>query len=402
MKYQPNDSLYLYMEEGYWQPIHGDYIEQDAMRMLGIAEANPSRCTQIRLMVERNCLIEPNRMFNENNGHINLQNGMLNIETRQLRPHDPDYLSTIQLRVKYDPNSTCPRWHQFLNEIFEADQERIDLLQEFMGYSLIPDTRYEKALLLVGGGANGKSTLLRIWEELIGTDNISSVTLGNLHNEFHRVTLNRKLLNVAAEINPKVVEKSDYFKRIVSGDRIDGAYKRKDPFHFRPFARLVFAMNEMPRVQDTSHGFYRRLLMVPFNRVFEGKEADRELAEKLLTELNGIFFWCLSGLERLLDYDWFTEPAAAKEMFSRYRRANNPVRAFVEDCCSLEPEATSSKDTLYSKYKKYCDDNGYSPLSKDNLFKELYKEYPDLRTTRPRKEEKREHHVKGIIVVRRI
>jgi len=199
--YKPNDSTYEYLRaNGVWQPIHPAYIERIAMQLLG-NQAKSAWVADIRKLVERNSLMPPGQDFNEDDGFINLKNGMIFIRARTLLPHDKCFYSTIQLKISYDPAAKCPRWEQFLVEVFEGDLERIALIQEFMGYSLVPDTRYEKALLMIGEGANGKSTLLKVWEQLLGSENVSSVTLPNLQDQFHRVTIHRKLLNIAAELN---------------------------------------------------------------------------------------------------------------------------------------------------------------------------------------------------------
>lgn len=399
----PNDSTYLYRDKGYWETIHPEYIESVAMQRLAQdRQVKASRCTEIRRLVQLKCLIPLERKLNELNGYVNLQNGMLHFESRKIHPHKKDHFSTIQLPVKYDEKASCPRWYQFLDEVFEADPERIRLVQEFMGYSLLPDTRYEKALLMTGEGSNGKSTLLSVWEHIIGEDNLCSVTLGNLQNEFHRVKLYGKLLNIAAEVTHTTLEQADYFKRIVTGDTIDAAHKHKPVFHFRPFTRLVFAMNRMPRIKDTSHGFYRRLLIVPFNSVFTEKEQDRQLRHKLIAEVDGIFQWALRGLDRLYDNDAFTEPQVVREALAAYQRANNPVVAFVEDCCNLDTEFATTKDTLYEAYKGYCEDYGFKPGSLSTFFRELYAQYPSLVSARPRTETGREHTVEGIVLVKTI
>jgi len=350
----PNDSIYLYRDQGYWKGIQADYIEAIAMEQLGHKkEVRAGRCSETRKIVQLKSLIPLDRQLNELNGFVNLRNGMLNIENRKLYPHKQDFYSTIQLPIEYNEKAVCPRFQEFLLQIFEGDEECIDLVQEFMGCSLVPDTRFEKAMLILGQGANGKSTLIRVWEHIIGKDNYSSVALGNLQNEFHRVKLHKRLLNIAAEVRDTTLEQADYFKRIVTGDTIDAAHKFKDVFEFRPFARLVFAMNKVPRVKDTSHAFYRRLLIVPFNRVFEPHEQDKELQKKLVAETDGVFLWALWGLDRLYDNDCFTEPQVVCEALDDYRRENNPVVAFVEDCCNLDTEFSISKNTLYKAYKKY-------------------------------------------------
>jgi putative DNA primase/helicase len=401
LMYVPNDSMYVYREDGYWSPIHANYIEQCAMGKLG-TEAKSSRCSDVRKMVELSCLIPASRAFNELNGHVNLKNGMLDLKTREIKPHSRDFLSTIQLQARYDLAAICPQWEQFLDEVFQGDIELIDLVQEFMGYSLVPDTSQEKALLFIGEGANGKSTLLRVWEHLLGPQNISSVTLAGLQNEFHRVTLQGKLLNITAEVNPMTVEQADYLKRVISGDTIDAAHKGSPVFTFRPFARLVFAMNRMPRVKDTSHGFYRRLLMVPFNRAFEGEDADRALSRKLVEEIDGIFRWTLQGLDRLSQTGSFIETVSGVAMLTAYKRANNPLVAFVQDACELAPGADSAKDALYGEYRKYCTEKGFAAASSETFFRELYAAFPDCKPARLGPQGARDHYVKGIKIVRRI
>lgn len=399
----PNDSIYLYRDQGYWKGIQFDYIEAIAMEELGQKkEVRAGRCSEIRKIVQLKSLIPLDRQLNERNGYVNLRNGMLNIENRNLYPHNADFYSTIQLPIKYNEKAVCPCFQQFLLEIFEGDQERIDLVQEFMGYSMVPDTRFEKALLMLGQGANGKSTLIAVWEHIVGRNNCASVALGNLQNEFHRVKLHKRLLNIAAEVRDTTLEQADYFKRIVSGDTIDAAHKFKDVFEFRPFARLVFAMNKVPRVKDTSHAFYRRLLICPFNRVFEPHEQDKQLQKKLTKEADGIFVWALRGMDRLFDNDGFTEPQVVREALDEYRRENNPVVAFTEDCCNLETEFSTSKSTLYEEYKKYCETYGFRAASVSTFFKELYGAYPGLKATRPRTDEGREQAIEGIEVVKHL
>jgi len=142
--------------------------------------------------------------------------------------------------------------------------------------------------------------------------------------------------------------------------------------------------------------------MVPLNRAFEGEDADRALACKLAQEIDGVFRWTLEGLDRLKRTGSFTEAEESKGMLAAYKRANNPLVAFVQDCCELAPEADSGKDTLYSEYRKYCTEKGFSPASSETFFRELYAAFPDCKSTRLGQRAEREYHVKGIKVVRRI
>jgi len=395
--YKPDDNFYQYLKDrGVWEKIHKDYVDSYVVDFLN-GEATPYKVGSITTLVQDLDLIPSSRDFNERKHLINVKNGMYDIWEKKLLPHDPDHYSTIQLNVKYDPDAKAPQWLSFLEQVFDGDPDVIALAQEFMGYTLIPDTRFEKALIFVGDGANGKSTLVKVWEELIGHENVSSVTLTNLKEIFHRVTLHGKLINIAAEISSATAEQSDYFKRIVSGYTIDAAHKNRPVFNFKPYARLVFAMNDMPRVKDSSPGFYRRLIVVPFKKRFEGKNADRALGEKLLSELDGIFLWALEGLYRLFENDGFTEPRSVKEMLNQYQLQNNPVRAFVDECCMLDPEAVITKADLYQAYRSYAIDSGYERIASNVFFRDLNRVLPKIATSRiGSKKGARKYAVKGV------
>ena len=152
---------------------------------------------------------------------VNLANGMLNISTQELLGHDPGYLSTVQIPISYDPHAKCERFKQFMDEIMDGDLERIAVIQEIAGYLLTAETLIHKAFFLHGEGSNGKSLLLEVLTMLIGHENVSNLTLQDLDNSFRRSSLIGKTVNIATEneINIKGFN-SQYFKAIVSGDRI--------------------------------------------------------------------------------------------------------------------------------------------------------------------------------------
>jgi putative DNA primase/helicase len=401
LKYQPNDSLYIYSDAGYWKQLVADYVEAEALEMVG-DNVRSAQLTDIRRLTEKLSVMEPGKQFDEFNGHCNIRSGMLDLNTFNIKPHHKDYLSRIQLPVNYDPSATCPSWEKFLSEILEEDSQLMALLQEFTGYCLVPDTSFQKALILCGEGSNGKSTALQVLDALLGRQNICSVALSDLGNEFHRVRLHGKLVNIATEIDPKTLERSDYFKSIVTGDTISASHKHKPAFDFRPVCKLIFACNRLPRVRDNTHAFYRRLIIIPFNRRFEGEDADLYLGQRLLEELDGVFLWALRGLDRLRQQGHFTESEQADNALADYRRFNNPLVAFIEDCCRLDSDASTSKDTLYDEYKSYIQESGYSALGKETFFRELYAMRPELKPTRIRRSGQREQVVMGIVVVKYI
>lgn len=305
--------------------------------------------------------------INPDDGFINVKNGLLNWKTGELVPHTPERLSTIQLPVEYDPQATCPRVLQFLNEVIPPDT--IPVLLEFFGYCLVPNTKHEKALMFTGSkGSNGKSTTINLFTALLGKQNTVSVPLQELaESRWKRADLQGKLLNAFADISHKAVENSGLFKAIVSGDSIDAERKGKDPFYFNPFAKLLFSANDLPGSTDVTDAYFRRWLIIPFPHTFEhGKNADENLFDKLTTpqELSGLLNLCLEGLRRLERQGGFSESKTIQDALKAYRGDTDSVTGFMEECCILEEGARVSKNELYEAYQAWCENAGLKPLGK--------------------------------------
>ena len=263
---------------------------------------------------------------------INLANGIMDLSTFEVVKHHSNYKSTVRIPVAFDQTAGCPRMVRFLHEIFEEDQDRVATVQEFMGYCLTAETRGERALGLVGPGANGKSVYLNVLRALVGPMNVSAVSLSSLQGRFSSYSLVGKLINISAENELRGSLNTELFKLIVSGDPLQVEKKFKQGFTFRPYCKLVLAMNSLPRTDDISDGFTRRLLLVPCRRIFKPEEADRHLTDKLLAELPGILNFALDGLKRLRDQDFlFTESQTSREAWQEYRMMLNPYIAFVTD-----------------------------------------------------------------------
>jgi putative DNA primase/helicase len=141
---------------------------------------------------------------------------------------------------------------------------------------------------------------------------------------------------------------------------------------------------------------------MPFDQTFEGDNADLYLSKKLVNELDGVFMWALKGLRRLQNQGHFTESEVADMALAEYRRYNNPLVAFIQDCCELDPDETIPKDDLYKAYKNYMEDGGYFSLTKDNFFRELYAMHPELEKVRLRLDDQREQAIRGIVLVKRL
>lgn len=309
---------------------------------------------------------------------LNVRNGLLDVREFCLLGHNSEIYSSIQLNVSYNPRARCPRWEQMMQEVFRGDRGKIQALQEFFGLCLTRETKYEKALFCLGDGANGKSVILHVLQQLLGPENYSAVMLENLQNTHYVADLFGKLANISLETNAKSSVYDSMFKAIVSGDPIQADAKYKKPIKFRPFCRLVFALNNMPRVDDKTDAFFRRMLILRFTRQFSETEQDKNLKVKLEEELDGIFIWSLEGLRRLRERGRFELTASIQADIRDYRKQNNNVILFVEDACNLFADFTVKKEDLYQTYRRWCEANGCHPLSKIHFGKDLQKQYPGI------------------------
>lgn len=304
-------------------------------------------------------------MMNVNRHLINLTNGMLDLNTFTLVPHDHKYLSAIQIPLEYNPETKCVRFEQFIREIMNDDPELVLVLQEIIGYLLTAETKISLAFLLWGQGANGKSLLIEIITALIGSANVSNLSIQDLDNPFRRSNLIGKTVNISSEneVGSKGFN-SQIFKAVVSGDNIVVEKKYENSMSYAPVCKFVFAVNSLPYSHDKSYGFFRRVFIVPFNRRFEGKSADKELKEKLLAELPGILNWALVGLHRLRAQEYeFTKASAITDAIANYREEQNPMLCFMQEMLMVtDGNERVLKAKIIDGYQQWCQRNGLGEM----------------------------------------
>jgi len=308
---------------------------------------------------------------------INVQNGRLEWATKRLLPHDHSLPEIIQIPVTYDPAADCPNFKKYLVTTFE--KEIIPLVLEVLGLLLIPSTVFEVTIMLIGSGANGKSVLIRVIENLLGEENVSNIELQALaENRFALAGLAGKLVNVFADLSDRALADSALFKALNSGDTVTGEHKYGKPFKFQNFARMVFSANRMPTSRDRTFAFYRRWIIIPFTRTFQKENADRQLGAKLAKEVNGIFNLALEGLARLVKNGAFTEPPQVRQALEAYKIQNDSILAFLSDCVKENKYTSISKQILYDRYKEYCEDQGLKPFSQRKLREKLFETFPAI------------------------
>jgi putative DNA primase/helicase len=301
------------------------------------------------------------------NGTFQINNGL-----RSLRSFDKNDFITYQLPFSYDPEATAPLFQKYLNEVL-PDVKRQLVLAEFMGYLFTSNLKLEKALILYGYGANGKSVFYEVSTSLLGVNNVSNYSLSSLTNGsgYHRAMLANKLVNYASEINGNL--EASLFKQLVSGEPIEARLPYGNPMILRDYAKLIFNANTLPHDVEHTNAFFRRFLIVPFDVTIKPENQDVELSKKIIeSELPGVFNWVLSGLDRILENKSFTDCDAIRKQLEAYRKQSDSVAMFIEDE-NYQKSLTyyTALKELFQGFRTYCIDSGYRPCSIKTLAERL-------------------------------
>lgn len=316
----------------------------------------------------------PRSMFDANPDIQNVRNGLLNLETGEFTEHSPEYLSIVQLPVEYRRGKGCPAIAKFLRETL--DPQQVKIVVKMLGYILLRNAKYEKAFLLVGEGSNGKSVFIKVVVSLVGKENSANVALQELTSDrFASSKLCGKMVNVFADLKADRINDTGYFKTLVSGDRIMAQKKHQQPFEFENYAKLIFSANKIPDTSDDSYAYFRRWVILRFDRTFEGAAKDEGLIDKLTTpeELSGLLNVALGGLKRLKAEHGF-EHTDIDEIKEMYREGASKIRDFITEQCILDtenPELTIATYDLHDSYATFCKSRGSSFLDNTRFGAEL-------------------------------
>lgn len=259
---------------------------------------------------------------------INFGNGTLDLKTGNLCKHNwSDYFRYV-LPYDYNKNASCPMFMRYLNEVM-PEKEAQDVLSEYVGWLFMPGLKLEKVLFLYGSGCNGKSVFIDIVEALLGKENISHESLSDLCGEYganSRSNLAGKILNTCSDVAPNAFA-GDLFKRIASGEPISAKILYKDVTTLTEYPKMMFCLNELPKTNDTSNGFYRRFLIAPFKVQIPKIKINPNLAKDIIChELPGIMNWVLVGRERLIKNKKFTDSPVMNKTLEEYKKMGQKKR----------------------------------------------------------------------------
>ncbi len=373
----------------YFDSANGIYTDATAL-IEGTIQAlfkedkdRPSRyfIEEAKATIQRSTYVKPD-LFNAADGIV-LANGVYG---SSLHPFDPQRYDTIRLPVEYDAAAAATLFRDSLKEWVPDETERA-VLQEFAGYCLVKAMPHHKALMLVGKGANGKSTMLGVMTALLGIENLASVSLQDLNERaFTHANLMGKLALIHADLSNRPLRESGPFKILTGGDMIGAEMKYvQDRVKFVNFAKFIYSANEVPLSFDDSDAFYRRWIVIDFPNQFTGENADRNLLAKLVTpeSLSGVLNWALEGRERLMSQG-FSDSKTIDERRSIYKRRSDPVWSFVQDECMVGGALDDiPKGELYTIYKQWCAKHGIRPLQDYSFGKNLKRVVPEIGEERP-------------------
>ena len=327
---------------------------------------------------------------------VALANGLLDVERRELLPHNIRFFNTTSVSFDYDPNAVEPvRWLQFLNDVWppspdasdDGENPAIKVLGEWFGYCLSGRTDLHKIFLQVGPTRGGKGLIARILTALLGKKNVAGPTLNSLGGEFGLAPLIGKSLAVISDAR---FHKNDgiVVERLLSisgEDALTINRKYREQWTGRLGTRLHVISNELPKLGDASTAIVGRFVALISNKSWLGKE-DTELEDKILPELSGILNFGLDGLERLVtNGDRFTRVREFDEAIVEMRDLASPVAAFVRQRCIIDKNRSIKVDDLYAAYKTWADTSGHRTVSKETFGRDLRAVVPGLRKSHARR-----------------
>lgn len=323
-------------------------------------------------------LVPNSVLFNDNPFSVVFKNGILDIISKKLEPMSSDHLESIMLDIDYDPKAPAvPVVDEFFRTATCGDKDNETLLYEAIGYSMLKTSELQTFFILTGSGKNGKSTYLDIVRAVLGRKNVASVSLKDLSHTFRASALDGKLASIAGDISNQPLNDSDLFKSIIGGEEVTLERKYEHDYTKSLFATLFYACNSLPRTPDTSHGFYRRFTIIPFDADLSsvtkvgGLIFKRKLLEK--ASLRYITRKAVEAIHALLNGSQeFTISASVVEQLKKYKIANSSVLSWLdENYRSRKTLVGQNIKTLYYVYAMWVEENGCGKVRSSRFAQEL-------------------------------
>lgn len=302
---------------------------------------------------------------------LNCGNGVLNLETAELLPHAPERLLTHLAGVNFEPKANAPRFKKFIAEVTLGDVELAGFLQRSCGLALSADVSEHALWIHFGAGSNGKSTLLTVLSELLGTYagpaplDMLLVKGRSKEQECQFASLAGKRLVTTVETDAGVRLSEATTKLLTGGDTLLARKLYEQAWPLIPSWKLHLACNHKPLVRGTDTGIWRRIKLIPWLAQFEAEKQNKNLKDELRSELPGILNWCLVGF-----LDWratgLVSPASVNAASKEYRGECDVLGQWMDDCCTPKSERSSAVaevGALYHSYRAWTENRGEHTLT---------------------------------------
>lgn len=366
-----NGQLHVYRDGIY---VEGQN-EIEAAMIEHIPDLNRSKRSEITSYLD--ILIRKNTSITNAN-LIAFKNGIYNLETDELIDFSPEYVITNKINYDYNPDAFCELVDNTFDKLSCNDESVRALLEEAVGYCFYRRNELRKSFILTGDKKNGKSTYLAMLKELLGDDNTVALDLGELGERFSSASLFGKLANIGDDIGDDFIANPAVFKKIVSGDWIKGEYKGQREFFFKPYCKLLFSANNIPRIKDKSGAVLDRLVIIPFDAKFSKDDPDFDpyIKYKLIKPeaLEYLILLGIKGLKRVLNNQSFTTSSKVNKSIEEYEETNNPILLFFKEI-QLDEIVNEPTSEVYKKYNEYCLANSFTPLSNIEFSKQTKKQF---------------------------
>lgn len=310
--------------------------------------------------------------------YIGFNNGVLDIVDDKLLPFDPKLYVTNRIPWNYDPAAYDETADKMLDRIACKDPDVRALLEECIGYCFFRRNELRKAFILTGGKRGGKSTYLDCIKAILGESNVSSLDLKEVGDRFSTAMMFGKLANIGDDIGDDFLMGSQVamFKKVVAGNRIKAERKGQDPFDFDPYVKLLFSANEIPRMRDRGNAVLDRLIIIPFNAVFDKRDPEYDPFLKYkLVEKEPVQYMIrigIEGLKRVLDESHgFTQAKVVQQRMQEYEEENNPILAFLKDTDVEVDIVGEPTGDVYRRYSVFCQENGLNAIGKTVFSRQL-------------------------------
>ena len=355
---------------GIWLPIPDQQIKQYVIKHLRSVNHNNITSVKARSIVDLiQCdpavLVHADR-FDQNSDIIVFEDGTYDIGPNVIREHRMDDYCTMKVNYVYDPNARCPLWIEFIKGRFDEDTRKF--IQEYIGYCITCDTRHELAVWLLGDPGSGKSTFIHGVKSAL-SDRVGTLGVANLSGNNGTTSIVGKTLLTAEEQPADYIKQTHTLNSIISGESVRVEYKYKDAFEYNSKSKILWSMNELPKIKSATNGLFRRVHIVKFAPI-PTEIIDRNLKEKIYLERAGIMNWALEGLKRLRERGKFEIPASVLDNTEEFKSDSDITAAFVEECCVRDPNDNTPVDELYKNYKNWCEESGQRYHSKRSMSSE--------------------------------